>query len=180
MILIKTVSKLKVGENSYIDQFEILEKKKVLWVTIPLHQYQSQNFQKFAFFNPENVTALREEETKRNLVKDERTTKNVQMRSSKKPRHQWSAAEFYRFVWPDICHDLLASYNFASQHSMLSISQRRLRNNLAYPPQKISKNPNAPRNLRPTCGTRVEIPLRAITFQNRAAALFNKLPIHVN
>ena len=57
--------------------------------------------------------------------------KNAQMRSRTltitKPRALIDGlpAEFYRFFWPDICHDLLASYNFASEHGMLSISQRR-------------------------------------------------------
>ena len=49
---VKTISKLKVGENYYIeDQLEILEEeKKFLRVVIPLHQYQPQKFQKLAIF----------------------------------------------------------------------------------------------------------------------------------
>ena len=35
------------------------------------------------------------------------------------------SAEFYRFFWSYICFDLLASLNYAFQHSTLSISQRR-------------------------------------------------------
>ena len=45
--------------------------------------------------------------------------------NNKTPGTDGLPAEFYQFFWPHICHDLLASYNFASQHGMLSRSQRR-------------------------------------------------------
>ena len=45
--------------------------------------------------------------------------------SSKTPGTDGLPAEFYRFFWPDIGHDLIASYNFSFQHGMLSMSQRR-------------------------------------------------------
>ena len=63
---VKTVSKLKVGENCYIeDQFEILEEEKKFYESL----YRStnidpKNFKNSPFFNPENVTALSEEEKK--------------------------------------------------------------------------------------------------------------------
>ena len=38
---------------------------------------------------------------------------------------------------------------------------------------------NLHRNLRSTCGTQVEIPLIANTFQDHASALFNKLPTNL-
>ena len=59
---IKTVSKLKVGENCYTEeQFEILEEEKKFYESL----YRSTNinpekFKKFAFFISENVTALSE------------------------------------------------------------------------------------------------------------------------
>ena len=61
---IKTVSKLKVGDNCYIeDQFDILEEEKKFYESL----YRStninpENFKNSPFFIPENVTALREEE----------------------------------------------------------------------------------------------------------------------
>ena len=45
--------------------------------------------------------------------------------NNKTPGTDGLPAEFCRFFWPDICHDLFASYNYAFQHGMLSISQRR-------------------------------------------------------
>ena len=55
--------------------------------------------------------------------------------------------EFYLFG-PDICHDLLASYNFACQHGMLSISQRWGIHAISLIP-KQSKDQTILENLRP-------------------------------
>ena len=74
-----------------------------------------------------NVTTLSEE--KKNsceglLNVEECTNALNRFDNNKTPGTDGLPAEFYRFFWPDICHDLLTSYNFASQHGMLSISQR--------------------------------------------------------
>ena len=45
--------------------------------------------------------------------------------SNKTPGTDGLPAEFYRFFWPDVCHDLIASYNYAFQHGTMSVSQRR-------------------------------------------------------
>ena len=52
----------------------------------------------------------------------------------------------YRYCWPDISHDLLASYNYAFQHGTLSISQRRQIISLI---PKKSKDKTILENLRP-------------------------------
>ena len=127
---IKTVSKLKVGEHSYIeDQFKILEEEKKFYESL----YRSNNindktFKNSPFFNPENVTALTEEERKacEGLVNEEECTNALKdFSNNKTPGTDGLPAEFYRFFWPDICFDLLASFNYAFQHGTLSISQRR-------------------------------------------------------
>ena len=61
---IKTVSKLKVGEHSYIeDQFKILEEEKNNYESLyRSNNINDKNFKKSPFFKPENVTALTEEE----------------------------------------------------------------------------------------------------------------------
>ena len=76
----------------------------------------------------ENVTAPSEEEKNscEGLVNEEECTNALKdFDNNKSPGTDGLPAKFYRFFWPDICHDLLASYNFASQCGMLSISQRR-------------------------------------------------------
>ena len=65
---------------------------------------------------------------------------------TKTPGTDGLPAEFYRFFWPDICHDMVASYNFASQYGMLSISQRRRMISLI---PKQSKDKPILENLRP-------------------------------
>ena len=101
------------------------------------------------FFNPENATALSEKEKKscEGLVNEEECTNALKdFNNNKTPGTDGLPAEFYRFFWPDICHDLLASYNFASQHDMLSISQRR--GIISLIPKK-SKDKTILENLRP-------------------------------
>ena len=104
---------------------------------------------KIRLFISENVTALSEEEKSscEGLVNEEECTNAPKdLDNNKTPGTDGLPAEFYRFFWPDICHDLLASYNFASQHGMLSISQRR--GIMSLIPKK-SKDKTTLENLRP-------------------------------
>ena len=127
---IKTVSKLKVGDNCYIeDQFEILKEEKKIYESLYCSTKINHNsFKNSPFFNSENVTTLSEEEKKscEGLINEEECINALKdFDNNKTPGTDGLPAEIYRFFWPDICHDLLASYNFAFQHGMLSISQRR-------------------------------------------------------
>ena len=127
---IKTVSKLKVGDNCYIeDQFEILKEEKKFYESLYRSTKINPNsFKNSPFFNSENVTTLSEEEKKscEGLINEEECIIALKdFDNNKTPGTDGLPAEFYRFFWPDICHDLLASYNFAFQHGTLSISQRR-------------------------------------------------------
>ena len=148
---IKIVSKLKVGENCYIeDQFDILEEEKKFYESLyPSTIINPENFKNSPFFIPENVTALSEEEKNscEGLVNVE-ICKNAlkDFDNNKTPGTDGLPAEFYRFFWPDICHDLVASYNFAFQCGTLSISQRR--GIISLIPKK-SKDKTILENLRP-------------------------------
>ena len=148
---IKTVSKLKVGENCYIeDQFEILKEEKKFYESLYRSTKINPNsFKNSPFFNSENVTTLSEEEKKscEGLINDEECINALKdFDNNKTPGTDGLPAEFYRFFWPDICHDLLASYNFAFQHGTLSISQRR--GIISLIPKK-SKDKTLLENLRP-------------------------------
>ena len=77
------------------------------------------------FFISENVTALSEEEKSscEGLVTEEECTNALKdFDNNKTPGTDGLPAEFYRFFWPDICHDLLASYNFVLGIELLSRS----------------------------------------------------------
>ena len=66
------------------------------------------------------------------LVNEEECTNALKdFSNNKTPGTDGLPAEFYRFFWPDICFDLLASYNYAFQHGTLSFKPK-TRNNLAY------------------------------------------------
>ena len=122
---IKIVSKLQFGINCYTeDQFEILEEEKKLYESL----YRIRKFKNSPFLSQKNVSALSEEEKNfcEGLVNEEECPNGLKdFGNNKTPGTDGLPAEFYRFFWLDISHDLLASYNFASQHCMLSISQRR-------------------------------------------------------
>ena len=62
----KTITKIKVGEDSYIeDQFEILEEQKNFYESLyRSSNINSKNFGNSPFLNPENVSTLTEEERK--------------------------------------------------------------------------------------------------------------------
>ena len=81
-------------------------------------------------------------------------------------------AEFYHFFWPDFCHDLLASYNFASQHGMLSISQRRGIISLI---SKKSKDKTILGNLRPILLLNVDYKILTKVIAKRIKKVLPKL-----
>ena len=91
-----------------------------------------------------------------------------------KPRTHGLPAEFYRFFWPDIGHDLLASYNFAFQHGMLSISQRR--GIISLIPKK-SKDKTILENLRPISLLNVDYKILTKVIAKRAEKV---LPTLIN
>ena len=132
---------------------------------------------KTPFFIPENVTALSEEEKNscEGLVNVEECKNALKdFDNNKTPGTDGLPAEFYRFFWPDICHDLVASYNFASEHGMLSIRKRR---GIISPIPKKSKDKTILENLRPISLLNVDykIPNKVI-----ATRIENVLPTLIN
>ena len=124
----KRITKIKAGEDSYIeDQFEILQEQKNFYESLyRSSNINSKNFENSPFFNPENVSTLTEEEIKycEGLINEVECTSALRdFNSNKTPGTDGLPAEFYRFFWPDICHDLIASYNYAIQHGSMSISK---------------------------------------------------------
>ena len=129
------------------------------------------------FFSPENVTALSEEEKNscEGLVKVEECQNALKdFDNNKSPGSDGLPAEFYRFFWPDICHDLVASYNFASQHGMLSISQRR--GIISLIPKKF-KDKTILENLRPISLLNVDYKILTKVIAKR---IENVLPTLIN
>ena len=80
--------------------------------TAPLRSIPKFSKSRLLIFNPENVTALSEEENKscEGLLNEEECINALKdFDNNKTPGTDGLPVEFYRFFWPDICHDLLAS-----------------------------------------------------------------------
>ena len=80
--------------------------------TAPLRSIPKFSKSRLLIFNPENVAALSEEENKscEGLLNEEECINALKdFDNNKTPGTDGLPAEFYRFFWPDICHDLLAS-----------------------------------------------------------------------
>ena len=175
----KTITKIKVGEDSYTEyQFEILEEQKNFYESLyRSSNINSKNFGTSPFFNPENVTTLTEEEMKscEGLINEvECTNALTDFNSNKTPGSDGLPAEFYRFFWPDICHDLIASYNYAFQHGTLSISQRR--GIISLIPKK-GKDKTILENLRPISLLNVDYKILTKVVVNRIEKI---LPLLIN
>lgn len=84
------------------------------------------NFKISPFFNPEHVTALSKEENKscKGLVNEKNVQKRSKTSTITKPWAMMVCQLNSWFSWADIFHDILASYNFAFQQDMISMSQR--------------------------------------------------------
>lgn len=121
-------SKLRTFVTWKINSKNLKEEKRIYESLYHSTTINPNIFKNSPFFNPENVTALSEEEKKsceRLVNKEECINALKGFDNNKTPGTDGLPAQYYRFLCPDICHDLLASYNFASKHGMLFISQRR-------------------------------------------------------
>ena len=129
---IKTVSKLKVAENCYIeDQFAILEEEKKFYKSLYCSTYMNPKiFKNLPFFKPENVTTTLSEEEKRScegLANEEECTNAL-----KDFNKNWSAS----WILP-----ILLAWHLLWSASQLQLCfsgwytfyKPKTRNNLAYP-----------------------------------------------
>ena len=48
-----------------------------------------------------------------------------EFKNDKTPGTDGLSAEFYKFFWPELCNEMIASFNYAFQTGALSISQKR-------------------------------------------------------
>ena len=126
----KTITKLKRSNNTYThNQFEILKKEKDCYETL----YTSKNidnkiFSTSPFFNLENITPLSEEEklSCESVVRENECYIALKdFKNDKTPGTDGLSVEFYKFFWPELCTEMIASFNYAFQTGTLSISQKR-------------------------------------------------------
>ena len=147
----KAVTKLKVGNDKYtFDQFEILEEEKRFYETL----YKSENIDEQSlsgstFFKSENISPLKEEEIQmcEGLVSENECLNALkEFKNAKSPGSDGFSAEFYRFFWPELGPEMVASFNYGFRTGTLSISQRR--GIISFIPKK-NKDKTLLENLRP-------------------------------
>ena len=97
---------------------------------------------------------------------------NLSLSNNKTPGTYGLPAEFYRLFWPDICHGLLASYNYAFQYVMLCISQRQ--ETISLIPKK-SKDKMILENLRPISLLNVDFKILTKVITKRIGNVLHNL-----
>ena len=116
----KTVTKLKRNDNTYTNnQFEILQEEKVFYETLYTSKnIENENFSNSPFFNLENITPLSEDEKlscESAVGEKECFIALKEFKNDKTPGTDGLSAEFYKFFWPEVCTEMIGSFNYAFQ-----------------------------------------------------------------
>ena len=173
----KTITKLKCSNNTYThNQFEILKEEKDFYETL----YTSKNidnkiFSTSPFFNLENITPLSEEEklSCESVVRENECYIALKdFKNDKTPGTDGLSAEFYKFLWPELCTEMIASFNYAFQTGTLSISQKR--GIISLIPKK-NKDKAILENLRPISLLNVDYKILTKTIAKRLEKLLPKI-----
>ena len=126
----KSVTKLKLKDDTYsYDQLDILQEEKQFYESL----YTSKNVdaEKFAhspFFKPDNITPLSQEDKlalENPISPNECLNALKEFTNNKTPGTDGFTSEFYKFFWPELCPEMIASFNYAFHSGTLSISQKR-------------------------------------------------------
>lgn len=126
----KSVTKLKLKDDTYTyDQFDILQEEKQFYES--LYTSKNADARKFAhspFFKPENITPLSQEDKlacENPISTNECLNALKVFTNNKTPGTDGFTSEFYKFFWPEVCTEMIASFNYAFHSGTLSISQKR-------------------------------------------------------
>ena len=173
----KAVTKLKVGNDKYtFDQFEILEEEKRFYETL----YRSENIDEQSlsgstFFKSENISPLKEEEIQmcEGLVSENECLNALkEFKNAKSPGSDGFSAEFYRFFWPELGPEMVASFNYGFRTGTLSISQRR--GIISLIPKK-NKDKTLLENLRPVSLLNIDYKILTKTIAKRLEKVLPKI-----
>ena len=126
----KAVTKLKLKDDTYTyDQFEILQEEKQFYESLYTSKdVDAEKFSHSPFFKQNNITPLSHEDRLacENLISTNECLKALkEFTNNKTPGTDGFTSEFYKFFWPELCTEMIASFNYAFHSGILSISQRR-------------------------------------------------------
>ena len=106
------------------DQFEILQKQTIFFETLYKSQNSQDNVPESHLFNVENIDPL-QILCEGMISEEECLTALKEFKNNKTPGTDGFSAEFYKFFWSDLGTVMTASFNYAFQKGLLSISQKR-------------------------------------------------------
>ena len=170
----KSVTKLKLKDDTYTyDQFDILQEEKQFYESL----YTSKNVdaEKFShspFFKPDNITPLSQEDK---LACENHFHKRMfewEFTNNKAPGTDGFTSEFYKFFWPELCTEMIASFNYAFHSGTLSISQKRGIISLIL---KEDKDTSLLENLRPISLLNVDYKILTKVIAKRLEKLLPKI-----
>lgn len=173
----KSVTKLKLKDDTYTyDQFDILQEEKQFYES--LYTSKNADARKFAhspFFKPENITPLSQEDKlacENPISTNECLNALKEFTNNKTPGTDGFTSEFYKFFWPEVCTEMIASFNYAFHSGTLSISQKR--GIISLIPKK-DKDTSLLENLRPISLLNVDYKILTKVIAKRLEKLLPKI-----
>ena len=171
------MTKLKRNDNTYTNnQFEILQEEKVFYETLYTSKnIENENLSNSPFFNLENITPLSEDEKlscESAVGEKECFIALKEFKNDKTPGTDGLSAEFYKFFWPEVCTEMIGSFNYAFQSGALSISQKR--GIISLIPKK-DKDKTILENLRPISLLNVDYKILTKTIAKRLEKLLPRI-----
>ena len=124
------MTKLKLKDDTYTyDQFNILQEEKQFYELL----YTSKNVdaEKFSHspcFKPDNITPLSQEDKlacENPISINECLNALKEFTNNKTPGTDIFTSKFYKFFWPELCTEMIVSFNYAFHSGTLTISQKR-------------------------------------------------------
>lgn len=126
----KSVTKLKLKDNTHTnDQFEILQEEKQFYESLYMSKnVDAEKFSQSPFFKPDNITPLSQDDKlacENPISTNECLNALKEFTNSKTPGTDGFTSKFYKFFWPELWTEMIASFNYAFHSVTLSISQTR-------------------------------------------------------
>ena len=121
------MTKLKLKDDTYTyDRFEILEEEKQFYESLCTSKnIDAEKFLHSPFFKQNNVTPLSQEDKLacENLISTNECLNALkEFTNNKTPGTGGFTSKFYKFFWPELYTEMIASFNYAFHSGTLSIS----------------------------------------------------------
>ena len=170
----KSVTKLKLKDDTHMINL-IFYKKKSSFTNRFTRQknVDAENFSHSPFFKPDNITLQEDKLACENPISTNECLNALkEFTSNKTPGTDGFTSEFYKFLWPELCTEMIASFNYAFHSGTLSISQKR--GIISLIPKK-DKDTSLLENLRPISLLNVDYKILTKVIAKRLEKLLPKI-----